>query len=842
MRKNITIPPPSPLHSFGPSQLFRFFFRLGRWTEESFSDDFQTYTRGKLISPVTINKWKNHDVIPTRYSGALFKLIEDIFDPPHSKDWIAAFEVTWASHIARVEETDAHSVNRERSDNITARHNRWIHSLYEQEIFGETFSTRDLFIPLQLVETEHDEISLYEIDDLLALAAAGTTHKQMGQWGLISGPAGSGKSMLALHLANALAQTDVMPIFLRGQNISDIDIGDDDTNHPIIDSYSARSFLKHFRIGTKQTACIILDGFEDIGAAGRDSAKILSDFRLEQNICSAHGKALNIIVFGRSPKITFKPNPNYPIRQIEILGLDGRLAGTGGTTASLLGKDLRPNWWERYLEASHSKPDATLPDFLSTDYADFVEFGTSPFWSFQLCQMALASQGNSDLPAHEIVNRFTYTMSGNEIYSRLVTQISENISNGCEKTIQPSEAVSVLQHIALAQWKAGFGTPISANQIFATIRDEETRRQFKAMQNQTSTLSFQPCATSETLSYYLIASLILDRFIEIINAIETPGKLNAALETWAAVSSQGKPNPQLADFCQKEASLRYSHSGDKTLDSAKFDAVLRMIKNKLVPAGKATWGIDSVRDLSNSGCLLFFIWSCFNLERYNQTGVQHHFSESHYDFTLRDLKQIQPKHSSEFSPHSLLAHEAVDPSFLTPSLSALHLRSEDLCQLSFGMGHLEFGIFETSRFALTHWSHAKISNTHFMESSFQNAIFHGCRWIKSEFSSCLFHGSNIQNSDILDCQFTDIIFSQCFLDNVSFTSSSFENVIFDRCIFTQCHFTAQDQETSIEGVKFKHCTFLSMEDSKLKFLQTSFESCIFQSETGPLKASRARLT
>jgi len=132
VRKNITIPPPSPLHSFGPSQLFRFFFRLGRWTEESFSDDFQTYTRGKL------------------------------------------------------------------------------------------FSTRDLFIPLQLVETEHDEISLYEIDDLLALAAAGTTHKQMGQWGLISGPAGSGKSMLALHLANALAQTDVMPIFLRGQNISDI--------------------------------------------------------------------------------------------------------------------------------------------------------------------------------------------------------------------------------------------------------------------------------------------------------------------------------------------------------------------------------------------------------------------------------------------------------------------------------------------------------------------------------------------------------------------------------------------------------------------------------------------
>jgi len=103
LQKRITTPPPNEFKTYSPSQLFKFFFQLGRWPEEGFSADFQIYTRGTLISSVTINKWKNHDVIPTRYAAPLFKLIENSVEPKIATAWTQAFEIVWATHIARFE-------------------------------------------------------------------------------------------------------------------------------------------------------------------------------------------------------------------------------------------------------------------------------------------------------------------------------------------------------------------------------------------------------------------------------------------------------------------------------------------------------------------------------------------------------------------------------------------------------------------------------------------------------------------------------------------------------------------------------------------------------------------
>lgn len=49
MRKPLSIPPPADYLTFSPSELFRFFFQIGRWTEDSFSADFQNYTRGLAV-------------------------------------------------------------------------------------------------------------------------------------------------------------------------------------------------------------------------------------------------------------------------------------------------------------------------------------------------------------------------------------------------------------------------------------------------------------------------------------------------------------------------------------------------------------------------------------------------------------------------------------------------------------------------------------------------------------------------------------------------------------------------------------------------------------------------
>ena len=151
MREILDLPPPAEYLTFSPSELFRFFFQIGRWTEDSFSADFQTYTHGKLISTVTVNKWKNRDVIPTRYSGPLFKMIEDQFEPHIAKDWITAFETVWATHIARAGKKIGTSTPSNFSDSVCRQHCDWIKISYEKNRTGEMFAPSDIYVPLQLI-------------------------------------------------------------------------------------------------------------------------------------------------------------------------------------------------------------------------------------------------------------------------------------------------------------------------------------------------------------------------------------------------------------------------------------------------------------------------------------------------------------------------------------------------------------------------------------------------------------------------------------------------------------------------------------------------------------------
>ena len=154
LHKKITTHPPANFESFSPSELFRFFFKIGHWTEGSFSDDFQNYTRGTLISTVTINKWKNRDVIPTRYSRSLFKMIETLSEPEVAKDWISAFETVWALHSARRRPAKGLLEGLEFSDNICMQHRKWIKQLYTQSKNEKTYSAAELYVPCLLYTSD----------------------------------------------------------------------------------------------------------------------------------------------------------------------------------------------------------------------------------------------------------------------------------------------------------------------------------------------------------------------------------------------------------------------------------------------------------------------------------------------------------------------------------------------------------------------------------------------------------------------------------------------------------------------------------------------------------------
>ncbi len=770
MRKRISTPPPAQFQTFRPSQLFRFFFQLGRWTEESFSAEFQTYTRGKLISSVTVNKWKNHDVIPSRYAGPLFKLIEDLVDPQIAAEWIQAFEIVWATHLAR--STGTQEGNKEDfdhpqlSNSICDQHIRWIRSLYSDPLFGENFSTRDIYVPLQLIERQEKNLILYDNEDLLNLFKAA----DRTDWVCITGAAGAGKSMLALHLAQSLADKDILPIYLRGQHISDIEIDIRDKAQPVIDSFSAKSFIKHFRTSSRKTACLILDSVDEISGTPQDITKFLSDLRLEQNVCRAHGKTLLITTFSQLAGLdSIKRSQIIDISMhLEILGLDGRYRTDNNMDEFSMGEDMRPIWWNKYLVAIGRKLENTLPDFLCTEYADFQEFGSAPLWSYLICQTALQNEPDKSLLAHEAVNKFTYQENTNLVYRNILGYIRQNGTQG---------------------------------------------------------LAY------ERLPLYILSTLILDRFIELINSQGNADRFDEAANNWAEVSSQANHNPVLVDFCQKEVRLRYSELRD-----LKWTSALSLIKERLDTNLYSGSALEAVSLILDSASLLFFIWSCFNLEHYKRSNPHYALSEHSEDFNISTLRQIHQSNFLNFKTETLIEPRLGRETFLTPSLSALYLTGADLSQLSFSLGHMDSFSCEKSSFAMTHWSHVKISTSIFKKSAFQQALFQSCRWHDSDVYSCLVKGSTLQNSSFLTCRLKDIFFSQCHFDAVDFLSTTFEGVIFDRCVFTNCSFESKIENALIGGVEFRYCTFLSMKKSVLKFSEDRLTNCLIQTGSEAKKA------
>jgi uncharacterized protein YjbI with pentapeptide repeats len=132
-------------------------------------------------------------------------------------------------------------------------------------------------------------------------------------------------------------------------------------------------------------------------------------------------------------------------------------------------------------------------------------------------------------------------------------------------------------------------------------------------------------------------------------------------------------------------------------------------------------------------------------------------------------------------------------------------------QFNFRQGHMEHAIYIDTNFAMTHWSHVKVSDSQFSRATFQQAIIHKWRVIKSDFKNCLFQGSRFEGALFNTCQMRDVFFSQCHFSEVEFMAPQFKNVIFDRCVFSDVSFSQLDDRIGLTGAKFRYCTFLDME-------------------------------
>ena len=858
MHKLINVSPPDDFETFSPSELFRFFFQIGHWTEESFSEDFQTYARGQLISTVTISKWKNKDVIPKRYSGAFFRLINNIVEPEIAANWVAAFETVWALHTARRAQKLPQSNASHASDMIRTQHSEWIKRLYSEKSLGDAFAPSDIYVPLQLSEIGNSVTGPQTVEDIIEMVDTPNRHSNDMSWIFVSGGPGSGKSMTALHMAKALCEENIYPIFLRGGRLSKIDIDISNPSHVIDDSFSMRSFLEHFRASSLTTACLILDGLDEIGLSAKGSSialsHIISELKAEQAACNAHNKTLHVIAFGRDAHVQFFSKRISPVNapHFILLSLDGSLRGHKYEAKEILGQDLRPLWWSKYLKSIGEFDDPSLPDFLSTEYDDFADFGAVPLLCSLICETALSgtqATTTSKLP-HERVNEVTYTSNKNEIYRTTIERISESLNH----KVTSKQLLSVLQHIALAIWHSGDKNRVSLQTVYDDIKDPQTRASLQALNMSLTTLhtasnilvttfyyllvtdettSHKPVIefTHKTFSEYLVSNLLFDRFTELLSNFDNQSKFLVSLKNWIHVSSAGSHSPTLADFCQKEAALRFD-----ALSELDWDITLKICREHISGKLFDGNGLSSIAQIQHSSSLLFFLWSCLNLERQKRTGEHFPLSPNTQKFRSNDLKSLQKSNSLSFSSSSPIEAALENQTLLTPSLSALYIQFSDMSQLSFSHGHIEHIICVDVNFAMTHWSHVKVTAARFNRSIFQQVIFHQWRVASTEFSKCFFQGSRFEGATFSKCYFKDTFFSQCHFSDVEFLSSNFKMVVFDRCVFTRSDFSKIKESPFSFDIQFRHCTFIDMESAFNNIPSERIENTIHQDlngKTGP---------
>lgn len=850
MRKNIDVPPPADFASFSPSELFKYYFQIGRWTEESFSDALQAFTRGKLVSTVTISKWKNKNVIPTRYSGAFLKMVETSVGPELAARWTIAFETVWALRSSGRTQGKPLTAASNLSDAICARHREWITQLYFAKHPGEKFSSSDIYVPLQLCETGTEGLGPQDVEDIIE--RLDETNAKRSDWVFISGGPGSGKSMAALHAAHELCEGDVLPLYMRGNRLSNIDMDITEPAQPIGDSFSVKSFLKHFRASSFNSACLILDGVDEISQRPHGATKALIQFiaelENEQKACAAHDKKLFIIALGRDAHVQFFANQIFEgrSRRFTLCTLDGRARGQGDIPNFVQGQDLRGLWWEKYLAANGHDRDPSLPDFLSTEYDDFAELGGDPMLALLICHAALENQLNptEKLP-HEQVNALTHAGHKNNMYKNMFERQARSV----QPQLDRQTFISAVQHIALALWQKGEGRSVSLEAIYDCAQDAETRASLRALGLSNSPHSSLPDLlvavfysqfsedgqeanqnlikfTHEAFTEYLVSTLLFDRFAELISSIGETAAFERALKGWVGASKMGAHGPILADFCQKEAAVRFD-----ALSNVDWDAALIIISNHFHAFHFESSGLALMSEIQRSSSLLFFMWSCLNLERQKRTGKQFDLPNAGPGFSVSNLKNIQPINGLNFETGSVIEPTLRGLTFLTHTLSALHLKFADMSQLSFSIGHIENLICEETSFAMTHWSHVKISTANFTRTLFQQAIFHHWRTEDTHFTNCLFQGSRFQGGRFSNCKIEETFFSQCHFSDVEFIASQFKNVIFDRCVFSQSVFSRDKGSDAPLGAQFRHCTFIDMEASLKNIPAENISNAIFESKT-----------
>ncbi|MDY6786060.1 MAG: pentapeptide repeat-containing protein [Cyanobacteriota bacterium] len=435
--------------------------------------------------------------------------------------FVFALNDEWKAHkedyLCLQEELDTPFTQASERQRGWLRYRAWLQRQVEEPMFLESFSLKQVYVPLRAhyqreIEGESAGIRERRIGDekryervVVDLNSELETWLQEAKTGdairLMSGGPGIGKSSFAKIFAARQAEKGEIPVLLIPLHLFKLS---DDLVKAVGEFVQVEGFLRDNpldRENGEQRLLIIFDGLDELSMQGKIAAEAAKQFveevQLKVNQFNYHQMRLQVLISGREVVVQANRSKfRQPHQLLYLLPYFVTEAEKRGEEYNfvdeyhLLNEDRRQLWWQLYGQAKGKLYDG-LPPELNRD--NLVEITRQPLLNYLI---ALSIERDK--------LQFTEDTNLNEIYGDLLEAVYERgyekhsyrVTEGIEK----EEFVGILEEIALACWH-GDGRTTTVKEIEAHCENSGMKEILRRFQE-----SFQEdskaCVTRLLTAFY----------------------------------------------------------------------------------------------------------------------------------------------------------------------------------------------------------------------------------------------------------------------------------------------------------------------------------------------------
>ena len=863
-RNMISTAPPNEAGSFSPGQLMRdFMSRVGLSDLEVSEEISSTSYGGRSISSELVASWSNiSKPVSRQCRRPLRDFIRHICHHKVATLWDEEFVNCWARF-------EAANGNARR---IFIEHHRWIKRRFAANVVGENFPLRDIYVPIHILpkgvrEGTNPEIVAYGETFLRDFAVKQSDHSV--DWVFVTGGPGSGKSALALNIAQLLAgERKGFTLFFRGTRFDGQSyIPDEDLPDVVDDRISIKHYFEQFRRTSEDRMTLIIDGLDEIGTQSYAEPRVLEvikSVRAEISLAKSFGKSVRVIVFGRDTVTRMVADKLASLCLLFEMGdLSGELVDARGERV-IYGEELRGIWWRKYLKAKGLEPDEKLPRYLDDPTESLFDLSKEPLLSFLIARSAWPAPPYDVKSVVDQIDRHTSQKNRNQIYSDIIEKVRKGEDWGDLKSelLPSADFTDILQHMAVATWQNGTLRAVSIKEIQDVIKngDPSLIRKFEKLQQNlgddgdpTLITSFyyrfqdRPMSqglignprdyeiefTHKTFSEYLLTTFLFDEFEALMLAHGTGSSEVAqasAQRRWMAYVMSGPQQREIGLFARDEAVLRLEKYDWSIWNRAKSVSTLMKSLIQLEDAPHGTWfsKVSSSERLQRSLAALMLFWGALNQARYAQSHVRLKIEKTTFDGP--DFHLSTPSFTLN-KAGSAVTGDPFPDTFSVSALSGITWEDGDtpgyyasggeITGSHFARCAIEGSVWSSVFFVQVRFLSCNISRSRFVLSPMEDCRLEDTTATHSVFKDALILETELENVDFEQSTFSGIRFMKCDFTDVQFDRCSFHNCEFVDCTFDECSF----DQANFSLVIMRQCRFSECSFGKADFEGETIEGC-----------------